>query len=61
MYSGAGTLRNYAERNNSENSHKAKKNILSTTEMKANEPSLMQTRLNLGHIVQLQYVHLSKT
>lgn len=55
-YSGVGTIRNYAERNKSENRHKAKKNILSSTEMKANEPSFMQTGLNLVHIVQLQHV-----
>jgi len=53
MYSGSGSLRNYAKRNNSENSHKAKKNILSSTEMKANEPSLMQ-RMNSVHSVQPQ-------
>lgn len=56
MYSGAGTLRNYAERNNSENRHKAKKNILPSTEMKANEPSLIQTSSNSVPILQLQHV-----
>lgn len=56
MYSGVDTLKIMQEKILIRKQAQSKKNILSSTALKANEPSLMQMTSNLFQLVQLQNV-----
>lgn len=57
----SGDIKNYTEKRNSINKQKQKKkNILTSTELKANEPSFMQMSTNLVHTVRFQNVFHQK-